>query len=159
MTAITLYKLDHHGREMLCYPGKLLAGGATWRCIEAYFSRDIEREYVHFRVNDRVVEWHYSDRWYNILELHDVDDDHLKGWYCNITRPAVITDTTIAADDLELDLFVYTNGDMLLLDEDEFADADIPAADRAASWAAVEALKQHVSQRLAPFDAIPLAKK
>jgi protein associated with RNAse G/E len=159
MTPITLYKLDHSGQEVMRYAGKLITGDTTWRCIEAAFSRDLERDYVHFRLNDRVVEWHYSDRWYNILELHDVDDDRLKGWYCNITRPAVLTETTIAADDLELDLFVYPNGDTLLLDEDEFAELELTSEEHAACLNAVEVLKDHIRQRLAPFDAIPVDTK
>ena len=42
------------------------------------------------------MECFYNDRWYNILEIHDRDDDRLKAWYCNVTLPAEFTPGRIA---------------------------------------------------------------
>jgi predicted RNA-binding protein associated with RNAse of E/G family len=43
-----------------------------------------------------------------------------KGWYCNITRPACITENSVSADDLELDLLVIPGRPAIVLDQDEF---------------------------------------
>ncbi|OQY20658.1 MAG: hypothetical protein B6I35_10355 [Anaerolineaceae bacterium 4572_32.2] len=43
--------------------------------------------YVALEPSDRWTECFYTDRWYNVFEIHAADDS-LKGWYCNITRPA-----------------------------------------------------------------------
>jgi len=51
------------------------------------------------------VETYYTDRRYYIFEIHDRDDDQLKGWYCNVSRLAVLdADDRLLYMDLALDL-------------------------------------------------------
>ncbi len=155
---ITVIKNDHAGREILRYTGRVLTRGDSWVQLEARFSRDdVRAEYVTFRKGDRMIEWFYSDRWYNIFELHDVDDDHLKGWYCNITRPAAITGDTVQADDLALDVFIAPDGAITVLDEDEFTALPLDEATRAQARAALNDLRRRVALRQTPFRAIPSA--
>ncbi len=119
---ITIIKNDHTGREILHYEGVVLDRGATWVKLEAPFNwPDKAAPYHTFRKGDRFIEFYYSDRWYNIFEMHDVDTDQIVGWYCNVTRPALLGEDTIHADDLALDLFVSPEGVITVLDEDEFA--------------------------------------
>jgi predicted RNA-binding protein associated with RNAse of E/G family len=152
---VTIIKRSHLGVKKLAYEGEVEARGATWVRVRALFNNpDKDAGYVVFRRNDTFIEWHYSDRWYNVFELHDVDDGHLKGWYCNITRPAILTVDTIQADDLALDVFVSPNGSILLDDEDEFAALDISAEERQQALAAVETLRGMVARRAEMFAAI-----
>jgi protein associated with RNAse G/E len=152
MTSLTVYKHDHQGALVWQYEGVLVDSGATWVCLDATFNRDdIDAGYVLFRRGDALREWFYSDRWYNIFRLQDVHDGRLKGWYCNITRPAVITAESISADDLALDVFVTPEGGVTLLDEDEFATLDLDAHDRQAALDAVEQIRQAVATRSGPF--------
>ena len=59
----------------------------------------------------------------------------IKGWYCNITRPARFGPGRVTAEDLALDVFVYPDGRTLVLDEEEFADMKLPASGRReAAW-------------------------
>lgn len=155
MSAITVYKNNHAGEPILHYSGQLVERGTTWVCIDASFGRDdVDVGYVVFRRGDRMTEWFFSDRWYNIFRIEDVRTKQLKGWYCNITRPAHLTDTTITADDLALDVFVTPGGAIVLDDEDEFAALRLPTAERAAALTAVAELRQMVASRAAPFDEI-----
>lgn len=152
---ITVIKNDHAGHEVWRYSGRVLEQGMTWVKLEARFNRaDLRTPYHAFRRGDRFVEWYYSDRWYSIFEMHDVDDDHLTGWYCNFSRPAVLTPEAIRADDLALDLFVAPDGTLTVLDEDEFAALPIDDATRAQVQRALEALTRLVETRQPPFDAI-----
>ena len=64
-----------------------------------------------------MTEWFYSDRWYNVFRLEDVDDDRLKGWYCNIGRPARLGKAVVAYDDLALDVFVTPEGGVTVLQQ------------------------------------------
>jgi protein associated with RNAse G/E len=75
---------------------------------------------VVFKTGDRFVEYYYTDRWYNIFVIHDREDGTVKGWYCNIGKPAVIEDSIVSYVDLALDLWVSTDGTQAILDEDEF---------------------------------------
>ena len=153
--SITVIKNDHTGREVWRYAGRVLARGATWVTLEAHFNRsDVETGYHTFRQGDRFVEWFYSDRWYNVFAMHDVDDDRLKGWYCNITRPAELLPDVIRADDLALDVFVSPQGDVTVLDRDEFAALPLDDATRAGAERGLAALQARIAARRPPFDAL-----
>jgi predicted RNA-binding protein associated with RNAse of E/G family len=153
--SITVIKNDHTGREVWRYRGRVLDRGATWVKLEARFGRsDVKTEYHTFRRGDRFVEWFYSDRWYNIFQMHDVDDDHLTGWYCNITRPATLKPDVIVADDLALDVLISPDGNLTVLDEDEFAALSLDDTTRAAARRALADLNRLVADRRPPFDAI-----
>ncbi len=155
MGAFTVYKQDHHGRRVWQYSGEVLERGDTWVCLRAVFDRDeANLGFVVFQRGDVFIEWFYADRWYNVFQVHDGDGLRLKGWYCNITRPAAISADCVAADDLALDVYVLPNGTMLLLDENEFGALDLAADERMAALRAVEAIRLAVARRDPPFDAV-----
>jgi len=140
-TPLTIIKNDFAGREVWRYEGVLLERHPDRIVLEARFNRDdIDLEYVVFRRGDRFIEQFYTNRWYNVFEIHDVSDDHIKGWYCNFTRPARFSDGVVAADDLALDLWVYPDGRLLTLDRAEFDALPITRADRRAVLAALAEL-------------------
>lgn len=150
-----VHKLNEKGVLLLTYEGTLLEQNDTSVYIEAFFSRpDYVAAYHTFRQGDRMLEWFYSNQWFNIFELHDVDTDQLKGWYCNITRPARLEADAIYAEDLALDVMVYPDGRLLLLDEDEFEALDVDEPTRQAALAGLAQLQQWVRDRHAMFEAI-----
>jgi uncharacterized protein len=122
MNDLLVRKLDIDRRETWRYSGKLIAREANSVLIEALFNRDdLPFHDILLKKGDRFVELFFTDRWYNIFEIHDREDDRLKGWYCNVTLPAEIDENQVAYVDLALDLLVYPDGRQLLLDEDEFS--------------------------------------
>jgi len=154
MSAITVIKLDHAGVEKWRYSGRVLARGETWVQLEAPFNLpEVAVAGMIFRQGDRFVEWFYTDRWYNIFEIHDRDGDQLKGWYCNVCRPAWLGDSEISAEDLALDLLVWPDGRQVVLDEDEFAALPLGETEQAAALTALYALRQMAARREPPFDA------
>ncbi len=155
ISPVTVIKNDHTGHAVRRYTGDVIARGDTWICLDAHFERTIVADYVTFGQGDRVREWFYSDRWYNIFELHAAADDALKGWYCNLTRPARIGADEVAADDLALDVFVSPSGAVLILDEDAYTALELDAGEREAVRLALADLRQRIDAREAPFDAIP----
>jgi protein associated with RNAse G/E len=157
MSNIRIYKHDHHGIEQWHYDGVVISRSDTQLEVVAYFNRpDRELGYTVFRFKDRFIEWFYTDRWYNIFEVHDVNDDRLKGWYCNITRPAHFTSDTIRGDDLALDVWVDPTGRVLVLDEDEFAGLDLDEATREGALAGLRDLQDRVARREFPFNRIQI---
>ena len=150
---ITVIKQNHLGEKLAEYSGDVLMRGKTWVCVEATFEYDDkDRGYVVFRRGDTFIEWHYSDRWYNVFELYDVDDGHHKGWYCNITRPALISEDQVRADDLALDVFVSPEGEITVTDEDEFAALNLPVGEQRAARRAVLAIREAVANADSPFE-------
>lgn len=112
---------------------KNLAGEVTWQyegvvlhreenavTLEALFNRDdMPFMDIVLKRNDRFVETFYSDRWYNIFEIYDRDNNNFKGWYCNMGKPAIFDANSISYVDLALDLWVSKDGKQTVLDEDE----------------------------------------
>ena len=90
---------------------------------------------------DPFVEIYFNDRWYNIYEIHDKADGRIKGWYCNITLPAEFGQDSISYVDLALDLLVYPDGQMLVLDEDEFAELNLDKTRQAQARRALDELQ------------------
>ncbi len=158
-TTITVRKLDHAGKLVTSYRGQVIRHDATSIVLEAPWQTDrLELPYVTIEPGDRFIESYFTDRWYNIFEIHSAADDRLKGWYCNVVRPIVFADGVLSWTDLALDLFVYPDGRTLTLDEDEFNALNLQSNDPEAwqhSRAAVDELKTMVGARHAPFDVIP----
>ncbi len=153
MNDILVRKLDHEGREVFRYEGQTIQRGESHVCLRAVFEfDDVGFGCVTFRRGDVFTEWFYSDRWYNVFRIEDGASMALKGWYCNITRPACIADGVVSADDLALDLFVAPDGTAELLDEDEFAALELTAADEAAALQAVAEVLEAVAAGASPFD-------
>lgn len=118
---IKVQKKDPAGNVQIEYEGEELHRDEHSITLEALFTReDMPFMDVIFKKGDRFIEYYYSDRWYNIFVIHDRDDGKLKGWYCNIGKPAVIEDSVVSYVDLALDLWVSTKGQQTVLDEDEF---------------------------------------
>lgn len=84
-------------------------------------------------------------------------DGTLKGFYCNITRPAVFEPggDDVYADDLALDLIVYPDGCWTVMDEEEFAVLPLSPEDRQHALRGLAELQVLVRRRQGPFMALP----
>jgi hypothetical protein len=150
---ITVRKLNLDGEETWSYTGVELERDDRHVRLEARFNREtVALDYATFETGDRFVEWFFSDRWYNIFEVHSAQDDRIKGWYCNVTKPAAIGDGVVSAIDLALDVWIGRDGSIVVLDEDEFAELDLSESDRRAALAALDRLKSLARDRRGPFD-------
>lgn len=140
---ITVLKKNLAGEVTWQYDGHVLRRGPNAIVLEAFFNRpDTPFVDVVLKKDDRFVETFYSDCWYNIFEIHDRDDDKLKGWYCNVGRPAVIEDGTVSYIDLALDLWVNADGKQTVLDEDEFEKLGLESKEREKAFGALADLQR-----------------
>jgi len=149
---ITVIKRTPDGQEVLRYTGMILHQAPGSITLEASFNHaDVPVINTTLRRGDRFIETYYTDRWYNIFEIHDREDDQMKGWYCNIARPAVMEDGAIISYvDLALDLWVSPDGTQTVLDEDEFAALDLDTETRSRALAALEELQALFSHNKEP---------
>lgn len=141
MREITVRKLDHTGEVAWQYTGDLIACENGRIVLEAYFDReDLEFKGMPLRRGDRFIETYFTDRWYNIFEIHARENDRLRGWYCNIGRPAVLDGDTLSYVDLALDLLVFPDGRQIVLDEDEFLALPLDSSTRKQARQALQEL-------------------
>ncbi|WKZ45648.1 MAG: DUF402 domain-containing protein [Anaerolineales bacterium] len=125
------------------YEGDEIRRDANSIVIEARFTReDMPYMGIVLKKDDRFVEYYYTDRWYNIFAIYDRDDGALKGWYCNIGKPAVIEDGVVSYVDLALDLWVSVDGKQTVLDEDEFEALNLTDGLREGALTGLSELKQ-----------------
>lgn len=121
MDEVTVVKLNPAGEFTWQYQGQVMERCEQSLTLQAHFNRD---DLPFFGIilarGDRFIETFFSNRWYNVFEIHDRVDDHIKGWYCNIAMPAILTDGKVTYIDLALDVLVYPDGSRKILDEDEF---------------------------------------
>jgi len=139
---VTVIKCNHLGIEKWRYPARVLKADEESITLEAFNHHpEMWVQDILLKLHDRFIETYYRDQWYNVLEWYDRDDDRLKGWYCNICRPAIISHGIIRYDDLALDLLIYPDHTSVLLDEDEFDALALDKNTRQACWRAVRMLE------------------
>jgi len=153
MGHVTVRKLDHVGRQVLQYPGEVVRRGEDGRTIvlaTTWGREPLDLGFVVLEPDDCWTEYFFADRWYNIFEIR-TREGRLKGWYCNVTRPARIGEGEVSAEDLALDLWVAADGAVLVLDEDEFAELPLSSAERQAARQALAELQAMVTRGITPF--------
>ncbi|WP_345009727.1 DUF402 domain-containing protein [Streptomyces shaanxiensis] len=132
------------GRTKIRYAAELLTDDGTRIAVRAPWSGDGVRDFgfVRFEPGDVFTEYYWRDRWYAVKEVRDAAGA-LKGWYCDITRPATLSGAELVVEDLDLDLWRSADGtDVRRLDEDEFTESGLAEADPEAAAAAVAALDE-----------------
>ncbi len=121
-----IIKKNHKDEATWEYSAEVVRREKNFIIVEALFNRDnVPFQEIILKRNDRFVETFYTDKWFNIFEVYDRDDGRIKGWYCNIAKPAEITENEIAYSDLILDLWVNAEGKQVVLDEEELNELNI----------------------------------
>ncbi|MBT2369622.1 DUF402 domain-containing protein [Streptomyces sp. ISL-10] len=135
-------RLVKAGATKIRYPAEPLFDDGARLTVRAPWAAPGVRDFgfVRFEPGDVFTEHYWRDRWYAVKEVR-AGDGVLKGWYCDITRPAVVDGTEVVVEDLDLDLWVSADGGTVLrLDEDEFAASGLRERDPRAADEAERAL-------------------
>lgn len=145
---VTIIKLNPQREETWRYDGRVLADDQHSMLIEAYFNRkDLPFHGITLKENDRFLERYYDNRWFNIFQIHNREDNKVKAWYCNITQPAEFSPGKISYVDLALDVLVFPDGSHLVLDEDEFDQLSLDADTREKALTGLDTLLGMVRKR------------
>jgi hypothetical protein len=132
------------GRTKIRYTGELLTDDGTRVAVRAPWAGSGVRDFgfVRFEPGDVFTEYYWRDRWYAVKEVRSAKGT-LKGWYCDVTRPARRSGAELVVEDLDLDLWRSADGaDVRRLDEDEFAESGLDESDPEAARAALAALDE-----------------
>ncbi|MEH0531357.1 Protein of unknown function [Streptomyces sp. 1222.2] len=132
------------GRTKIRYPARLLSDDGVRVAVRAAWAGEGVRDFgfVRFEPGDVFTEYFWRDRWYAVKEVRDARGA-LKGWYCDVTRPATFAGGELVVEDLDLDLWRSADGTAVLrLDEDEFEESGLAQSDPAVAAAAVAALDE-----------------
>lgn len=67
----------------------------------------------------RSLEYYWLDRWYNVFRFFEPRGE-FRNLYCNINMPPTLSDGVLDYVDLDIDVLVWPDARVLVLDEDEF---------------------------------------
>ncbi|MFJ6212382.1 DUF402 domain-containing protein [Streptomyces sp. NPDC092296] len=137
-------RLVKHPRPDVSYPAVVTRDDGTRITVVADWAGAADRDFgfVRFEHGDVFTEHYWRDRWYAVKEVR-TGDGVLKGWYCDVTRPAEVRDGALVVADLDLDLWLSADRSTVLrLDEDEFAASGLEERDPAAAASARAALDE-----------------
>ncbi|MFE3149707.1 DUF402 domain-containing protein [Streptomyces sp. NPDC059218] len=142
--AAVVVALVKAGRTKIRYPADVVRDDGVRVTVRAPWAAPGVRDFgfVRFEPGDVFTEHYWRNHWFAVKEVR-TGAGRLKGWYCDITRPAVLRDGELLVEDLDLDLWVSADGSSVLrLDEDEFEESGLAERDPAAAGAALRALDE-----------------
>jgi hypothetical protein len=137
-------RLVKHPRRDVRYPAVVNRDDGTHIVVRAAWAGAGTRDFgfVRFEPGDVFTEHYWRDRWYSIKEVR-TGTGTLKGWYCDVARPAEVGEGTLVVEDLYLDLWLSADRSTALrLDEDEFRDSGLADRDPEAAARAQQALDE-----------------
>ncbi len=144
-----VHKCNHRGERKYSYAGELETRDASKAVIKAPWTfGEMALAFSRFSPGDIFTETFYFDRWHNIFEIVS-QDQQMKGWYANITRPARLNGDDLEWDDLALDAWMSADGRLLVLDEDEFEELvpQLTSVEAESARGALHDLKRELRER------------
>ena len=144
------------GRVRKSWTGRLIDRADPLLVFDGEFDRDVVHSHLGTISQGTVsIEYFWFDRWYNIFKFHE-PDGAFRNFYCNIAMPPTLHEASLEFVDLDIDLLVDADGNISVLDEDEFrenaARFAYPVDIVASVKTAVEELTGVVHRRDFPFD-------
>ena len=163
-TRLQIVKLAPDGTVAARDPGEVIEAGAPppWVAVRAtWVSRPHNLDGLLFIAGDRLHEFFSPAHPFNVFSVF-APDGALRGWYANVTYPALLDPTTdpptLTWHDLYLDVVALPDGTTVVRDEDELAEADLASSDpdlHAAILAARDDLLARWRNRAFPFPESP----
>ena len=158
--AIHIRKRHPDGSEATTYPGVVMdiELPAPWVGIRAKWTRDvIVLDGLAFTPGDTLHEYFSPEHPFNVFTVI-APDGRTRGWYANVTYPATLQTETepwsLTWHDLFIDLVGLPDGNYVVRDEDELAEAQLEATDPALYGmivAARDEMIERFTRRGAPF--------
>jgi hypothetical protein len=108
-----------HGRVGDRYTGVVITDDGDHLVLQAVRLHENDLGVARIEPGDVATEHYWRSRFFSIWEVHGPAG--LRGWYCNVARPAILVGGAVQGRDLELDVWISANWTKhVILDEDEF---------------------------------------
>ncbi len=155
---LTVVKLDSTGRPVARYPGIRQPAAPGWIAITARWQLGrIASGPLVFEPGDLLVEYFSLVEPINAFALHAADGS-FKGWYANVSCPALLVERELWWRDLFIDIVIDALGQITVLDEEELEQSGLRETDPE-SYACIlmarDRLLAAARERAYPFDQHP----
>lgn len=145
--SVTVTKLNWRGERVYSWQGEVVARTPGYVVLRAEWRGPGTvkvAEGVVFKLGDIFYEHYYDGKPYGLWQVLASGERALKCWYCNVSTPADVRDTTITFRDLLLDVLLLPDGTCQVLDRDELARARAEGLDPALAAVAEEGAREIV---------------
>lgn len=116
---IIVEKYNYRGNLVFSWDGeKIYMDDKKIVIKKDWFIHDVSVGLFVFQKGDLLTEVFFFDEWYNVYMVER--NGKLKGWYINLSKPALFENNKIIYTDLILDLVVDAKGNFEVLDKDEY---------------------------------------
>lgn len=117
---VTINSRKYDGHIRRSWKGGLIHSNKDLLILVGTFSEDIDHNDLgHIKKGTVSFEHFWFDRWYNIFRFH-APEGTLKAHYANITMPPTFAEDVIDYVDLDIDVVVWPDGRVEVLDRDDF---------------------------------------
>lgn len=153
---ITVHAKKYDGRVRKKWSGGLVRNTDGVIVLIAKFEKAVEHNDLGVIEAGTVSFEHFwLDRWYNVFRFHRPGGD-LLAYYTNIAMPAVIENDALCYVDLDIDVILWPDGGVEVLDRDDFEENSVKfgyaEGDKQAVEAALDEVLSLIDRREFPFD-------
>lgn len=137
---------------------RLLNSEGSTLCLEGTFNVSLKHlELGRIEPGTKSVEYFWLDRWYSVF-IFFTPDGELRNFYCNLNFPPTVKHSSLDYVDLDIDIVVWPNGSIEVLDIEEFElnaqKFGYDEAIRLGVATALDEILQKIRDREFPFDLI-----
>ncbi len=155
---LTIVKLDPLGHAVARYSGLLQPAPPGWVVVLAKWTSDpVASGPLYFQTGDWLFEYFSVVEPLNAFALYAANG-RFKGWYANVSCPAVFVDGELWWRDLYIDVIADAAGNITVLDEEDLEASGLQERDPegyACIIAARDRLLTSLRTRTYPFDHHP----
>lgn len=117
---VTVNSCNYDGSTRKAWQCKLAAQAGTMLHFTGVFDEDVPHADLGLIKRGTITqEYYWLDRWYNVFRF-DEPDGSFRNHYCNISMPPVFADGVLNYVDLDLDVVVWPDRRVVVLDETDF---------------------------------------
>ena len=119
---ITINSRKFDGNIHRSWKAELIEQKDSLLVLVGEFDREIKHAHLGvIRRGTISYEYYWLDRWYNIFRFHEPDGE-LRSFYCNVSLPPTYENGVLDYVDLDIDVLVWKDFSLVVLDLDEFAE-------------------------------------
>ncbi|HLM01321.1 MAG TPA: DUF402 domain-containing protein [Pyrinomonadaceae bacterium] len=117
---ITINSRKFDGRIHRTWQAELLEETAEFYLFVGEFVSEVKHPKLGvIRRGTISYEYYWKNEWYNVFRFHDPGGD-LRNFYCNVNRPPSFENGVLDYIDLEIDVLVWSDFSLEILDLDEY---------------------------------------
>lgn len=153
---ITVNSRKFDGKIHRTWKAELVEEDADMYLFVGKFENEVQHSNLGVvRPGTMSYEYYWKNRWFNVFRFHEPEGE-LRNFYCNVNRPPVLNENVLDYIDLEIDVLVWKNFSVEILDLDEYEQSariyNFPSEIRSKARASLDELLEMIEARSFPFD-------